>query len=78
MVAVSTAYLGHSVKHPEAESLVIYGYIFVNVYTKEPVVRFVLDLSLMMIIILCLAHPGPRLNPVLDVNSVSGISLNLL
>ena len=62
----STACLGHSVKHSEAESWVIYGYIFVNVYIKEQVVRFVLDLSLMMIINLCLAHPGPRLNPVLE------------
>ena len=56
----------------------IWIYIFVNVYIKEQVVRFVLDLSLMMIMILCLAHPGPRLNPVLEVSSVSGISLNLL
>ena len=49
-----------------------------KLYIKEQVVRFVLDLSLMMIMILCLAHPGPRLNPVLEVSSVSGISLNLL
>ena len=55
----------------------IYIYICKRLY-KEQVVRFVLDLSLMMIMILCLAHPSPRLNPVLEVCSVSGISLNLL
>ena len=39
----STAYLGHSVKHLEAERWVIYGCVFVNIYINEQVVRFVKD-----------------------------------